>query len=902
MRLYALLLGVLAVMAPACQVFASEAIGIAAAVRGTVTVSSGGETRSLTVKDPLYQNDTITTGANAQVQIIFTDETIFTIGRNSEVVLDTFVYDPTTRQGTSVINVTRGFFKFITGKIAKETPEKVKVTTPVATIGIRGSGGIGSVAPNGVTTIGLTVCCLDVTTPAGTVALNTPNFFTQVSDPNQPPAPPTRLSPQQLAALNAAVDGGGQDNATDGAPAQQGGGQQDGDGSGDGGGGQQQGGANDSGNSQGSGNTRGGGQREGSSGQRGGALQGGGTQQTAGSTRGGVGAPPPPAPPPAPIVTVDTTTAQQNQTVETNNTNSSTLLNTTPPPPTPSTHFGSYRLHYEFSAGVFDKELGHVNGYFRPSGGPLNLRLTNDADPNEVFFADLPRLTTLGQSFNATVDGRNFIGQGFFTPNHTFLYYDLFDPISGERLNVYTGTPLTKAQLPTNNPPPNSIPVFYAFLNQEMIDFGSSRGGFFNDFSSGTFTPAPEQGMVVDFNKNKHLSGFLAYSNTAGVVSTRLRVAFGDINRTAGDNAFLDGFGFGYDSQFMTGINNGLGEMSYTGVEAIGAFGNNTLTTSAPDAFVMEALGYQGNNLNNLTSNIHIDSANAAIRMNTPADAPTLFNGVTINSQTGFSAGHLWDYNNNSFGRYWSDDVSLVKTADTIAMSMTYSRFGGVGGPVSLTADFGASSSGENVILSDKAYAAELGNISGLGAPFDDFEGVAVSEFALGPLCGTNQHCAYSTWGVWAATMQNVGANPLVSELIPYITATTYSNYSALAGLGSVTYTGKAFGSVADGTNNTLKHGFGEMSMGVNFSTYQITSFGVTNFVGYQFSLDGGPVTVDNISSQGGFISLPIMGAGGISGTAKGLFVGPAGEEVMGQFQFTGTGDISGAGVFAGAR
>jgi hypothetical protein len=71
------------------------------------------------------------------------DETVFTIGPNSSMVIDKFVYDPGTREGEVKAKILKGTFRFVTGKIAHKKPANMTVELPSGTIGIRGTMVIG---------------------------------------------------------------------------------------------------------------------------------------------------------------------------------------------------------------------------------------------------------------------------------------------------------------------------------------------------------------------------------------------------------------------------------------------------------------------------------------------------------------------------------------------------------------------------------------------------------------------------------------------------------------------------------------------------------------------------------------------------------------------------------------
>lgn len=126
---------VLAMVAPA-SARAAENIGVAAAVTNKVTGTVGTQKRSLARGDGVFQQEIIETASASTTQLLFRDETALTVGPNSRVVLDTFVYDPKTNTGKVILNATRGAFRFVTGSI---DPRSYEIRTPSATIGVRGS-------------------------------------------------------------------------------------------------------------------------------------------------------------------------------------------------------------------------------------------------------------------------------------------------------------------------------------------------------------------------------------------------------------------------------------------------------------------------------------------------------------------------------------------------------------------------------------------------------------------------------------------------------------------------------------------------------------------------------------------------------------------------------------------
>ena len=114
-------------------------IGNIMALKGKAHVQRG-ISRLLSAKAgmSLFQGDKIITKARTRVQVILKDNTIITIGSNSNFEFDTFIYDGTKKSKLKV-KARRGFFRSVTGKIGKLAPERFTVETSSATIGIRGT-------------------------------------------------------------------------------------------------------------------------------------------------------------------------------------------------------------------------------------------------------------------------------------------------------------------------------------------------------------------------------------------------------------------------------------------------------------------------------------------------------------------------------------------------------------------------------------------------------------------------------------------------------------------------------------------------------------------------------------------------------------------------------------------
>ena len=137
---------------------------------------------------PVYLNDRLMTGATGRLQIRLKDDTLFTIGPNSSLVVDEFVYDPASGLGRVTASVLQGVFQFITGKVGKKQPENMKVRLPACTIGINGTAVMGRVEV-GRDTVVLTTGAITVSNDAGITHLPQAGYAVTV-DAGQAPGTP----------------------------------------------------------------------------------------------------------------------------------------------------------------------------------------------------------------------------------------------------------------------------------------------------------------------------------------------------------------------------------------------------------------------------------------------------------------------------------------------------------------------------------------------------------------------------------------------------------------------------------------------------------------------------------------------------------------------------------------
>lgn len=92
--------------------------------------------RALIPGHGLVAQERVTAGPTGPGQLLLLDQSAVTISPRSELTIDAFVYDPTTRTGQMAINLSHGLMRYVGGRLSKNGTVSIK--TPVATIGVRG--------------------------------------------------------------------------------------------------------------------------------------------------------------------------------------------------------------------------------------------------------------------------------------------------------------------------------------------------------------------------------------------------------------------------------------------------------------------------------------------------------------------------------------------------------------------------------------------------------------------------------------------------------------------------------------------------------------------------------------------------------------------------------------------
>ena len=136
--LASLALAALAVSAGAGAARADD-VGMVKVAKGDVHIDRGGQKVPATVGTRVRQGDVLVTGANGSVGVAFLDNSLLSTGPNSSLSIDRFAFDKTTHAGSFETSLRQGTLAAVTGKIAKQSPDAMKVRTPAAVLGARGT-------------------------------------------------------------------------------------------------------------------------------------------------------------------------------------------------------------------------------------------------------------------------------------------------------------------------------------------------------------------------------------------------------------------------------------------------------------------------------------------------------------------------------------------------------------------------------------------------------------------------------------------------------------------------------------------------------------------------------------------------------------------------------------------
>jgi hypothetical protein len=169
---------------------AQEAVGAVSRIQGEASGTRGGATLALGLNASVFLNEVVSTGEAARLEVTFTDNTRLTLGEKAVLTLDTYVFNPAAGSGTIKFGVV-GALRFLSGQMSKLPRSDVSVTTPVATLGIRGTEFWGGPIDDQALGVFLIEGAVSVSNAAGEQILSQPGQGTNIATPGAAPGPVT---------------------------------------------------------------------------------------------------------------------------------------------------------------------------------------------------------------------------------------------------------------------------------------------------------------------------------------------------------------------------------------------------------------------------------------------------------------------------------------------------------------------------------------------------------------------------------------------------------------------------------------------------------------------------------------------------------------------------------------
>lgn len=107
--------------------------------KGSVYIERSGQRLPARVGTHLQATDTVVTGSDGAAGIAFVDNSLLSVGPNSILAIERYAFNSTTHEGAFESSLRKGTLSVVSGKIAKQSPDAMKVKTPSSILGVRGT-------------------------------------------------------------------------------------------------------------------------------------------------------------------------------------------------------------------------------------------------------------------------------------------------------------------------------------------------------------------------------------------------------------------------------------------------------------------------------------------------------------------------------------------------------------------------------------------------------------------------------------------------------------------------------------------------------------------------------------------------------------------------------------------
>lgn len=139
-----------ALLATASTVRAEDprhSIGLVKNSTGDASILRDGRHIAAKPGSALLQGDVLLTGPKGSMGVILRDDTILSLGPSTETRLEQFAFEPAEHKLGMVVRVAKGLIGYLSGRISRLAPGSVRLETPVATLGVRGTYLLARIAP-----------------------------------------------------------------------------------------------------------------------------------------------------------------------------------------------------------------------------------------------------------------------------------------------------------------------------------------------------------------------------------------------------------------------------------------------------------------------------------------------------------------------------------------------------------------------------------------------------------------------------------------------------------------------------------------------------------------------------------------------------------------------------------
>ena len=118
---------------------ADALVGVVKSAEGGSTIERNGKTIGVVVGTQIQKADIVRTDRQGYVGLVFSDDTSVSMGPNTELVVEDYLFEPLNKKLSFVMRLVRGTISYLSGQISKLSSESVRLITPEATIGVRGT-------------------------------------------------------------------------------------------------------------------------------------------------------------------------------------------------------------------------------------------------------------------------------------------------------------------------------------------------------------------------------------------------------------------------------------------------------------------------------------------------------------------------------------------------------------------------------------------------------------------------------------------------------------------------------------------------------------------------------------------------------------------------------------------